>query len=140
MHLITLTMSAMGFSLPLAGAAALTMPNERSTNAAPVGEYYLLTSVIDGGDQDKNNLYVSGYHTGPDPSSLPLHEGSNADRDVGAGLNDVTLGSIDVASKGFFNDTHQQFDYNSSFPWAFNMGSDTNYAGAEAFHTSLWGP
>ena len=48
---------------------------------------------------------------------------------VGAGLNDVTLGPIDVASKGFFNDTHQQFDYNTSFPWALSMGGDTNYAG-----------
>ena len=72
MHLITLTIFAIGFALPFTGAAAFTTSNERSTNAAPVGEYYLLTSVIDGGDEDKNNLYVSGYHTGLGYSSLPI--------------------------------------------------------------------
>ena len=53
----------------------------------------------------------------------------NIDFAPGAGLNDVTLGAIDVASVGYYNDTHQLFDYNSTFPWGLNMGADTNYAG-----------
>jgi len=48
---------------------------------------------------------------------------------AGAGFNDVTLGPIDVASKGFLNGTYQQFDYGTDFPWGLQMGNDLNYAG-----------
>lgn len=44
-------------------------------------------------------------------------------------MNDVTLGSVNVASKGFLNGTYQQFDYGTDFPWGFQMGGNTNYAG-----------
>lgn len=45
---------------------------------------------------------MSGYHTG-------------------AGENDVTLETIDVASIGYLNGTNQQFDYGTSFPWGMVM-------------------
>ncbi|KAL6720344.1 hypothetical protein ACLMJK_002265 [Lecanora helva] len=89
------------------------MPTNATVTAGSLqGEYYLLTQVIGNGSVDKNDLYVSGYHTG-------------------AGTNDVTLGGVDVASKGYFNGTHQQFDYETSFPWGLSMGGDTNYAAWE---------
>lgn len=51
------------------------------------------------------------------------------DSKTGAGTNDVVLTTIDVASVGFLNDTNQQFDYNTTFPWGLEMGDDANYAG-----------
>ena len=64
-------------------------------------------------------------------SRLYEHEIVNKDSDPtsGAGTNDVTLESIDVASIGFLNGTYQQFDYNTTFPWGLQMGGDNNYAG-----------
>ena len=41
----------------------------------------------------------------------------------------MTLEGIDVASVGFLNGTHQQFDYDTPFPWGLQMGGDDNYAG-----------
>lgn len=76
-------------------------------------EYYLKTCVINATDDygtNKEGLYVASYHTG-------------------AGLNDVALISdISGASKGFLNDTYQQFDYNTSFPWYLDLGYEP-YAG-----------
>lgn len=48
---------------------AVTTPN---ANFTPPSRYYLKTSVIDDGDADKNDLYVSSYHTGP-LLTLTLH-------------------------------------------------------------------
>ena len=119
--------------LPCLLAAPLSTSNTTSVTAntgAILGEYYLVTSVIGPGNINKSGLYVSGYHTGT-PCSLRclppvIHNTNNM---AGAGLNDVTLGPIDVASKGFLNGTYQQFDYNTTFPWGLDMGSDGNYAG-----------
>jgi hypothetical protein len=90
----------------------LASPEERR-QAVSHNEYYLKTCVIHAADDygtNKEGLYVSGYHTG-------------------AGLTDVALTSdISIASKGFLNDTYQQFDYNTSFPWYMDLGYEP-YAG-----------
>ena len=117
--------------LRLAFTAPFSISNTTNTTESPgslQGEYYLMTSVIGDGNRDKNDLFVSGYHTGKF-DSRKCFSTNKIDQVAGAGLNDVVLGNIDIASKGFINDTHQQFDYNTSFPWAFQMGGDTNYAG-----------
>ena len=54
-------------SLPVAFTAPFAVFNTTNTTVAPgalQGEYYLLTEVIGSGNADKNDLYVSGYHTG----------------------------------------------------------------------------
>ena len=45
---------------------ALTTNYDSATNAtrAPPSRYYLKTRVIDHGNLDKNDLYLSSYHTG----------------------------------------------------------------------------
>lgn len=94
--------------------ATITPPStvNLTTNGtiAPPSRYYLQTRVKGHGNADKNGLYVSGYHTG-------------------AGENDVTLESIDVASVGFLNGTNQQFDYDDNFPWGMVMDVYDDYAG-----------
>lgn len=73
-------------------------------------EYYLKTRTIDP-FSDKNNLYVVTYHTG-------------------AGLNDAVLVSnITYASKGYFNDGFQLFDFRTIFPWRMTLGGASNNAG-----------
>lgn len=58
-----------------------------------------------------NNLYVYGYHTG-------------------AGLNDAVLSAnAGDASKAFLNNTNVQFDLDTPFPWGFNMVGASNYGG-----------
>ena len=70
-------------NLSLAFALATPNPaNNSNTTITPPSRYYLKTRVLDNnGNADKNNLYVSSYHTGvfalkpPFPSlflSLPL--------------------------------------------------------------------
>jgi hypothetical protein len=90
----------------------LASPEERR-QAVSNDEYYLKTCVINATDDygtNKEGLYLSSYHTG-------------------AGLSDVALISdLSVAGKGFLNDTYQQFDYNSSFPWYMDLGYEP-YAG-----------
>ncbi|KAG8526131.1 uncharacterized protein KY384_000124 [Bacidia gigantensis] len=77
----------------------------------PPNRYRLRTSVTHGGDPSKHGLYVSGYHTG-------------------AGLNDAVL-TEGTGSIGFLNDTYQQFDFNTTFPWSFNLISASNYGAWE---------
>ncbi|KAL9103717.1 MAG: hypothetical protein Q9163_001267 [Psora crenata] len=113
MHILNVTLFtllAFTFSVPLGAPLATT--SAFPTTATLPARYYLKTKVAHGGDKAKDGLYVSGYHTG-------------------AGLNDVTLEDISVASIGFLNDTYQQFDYNTTFPWSLDMGGDTNYAAWE---------
>ena len=90
----------------------LASPEERR-QAVSNDEYYLKTCVINATDDygtNKEGLYLSGYHTS-------------------AGLSDVALISdLSIASKGFLNDTYQQFDYNSSIPWYMDLGYEP-YAG-----------
>ncbi|KAK0508166.1 hypothetical protein JMJ35_009250 [Cladonia borealis] len=82
------------------------------TTVTQPDQYYLKTCVKGTGNQAKEGLYVTSYHTG-------------------AGTSDVTLEGIDVASVGFLNGTHQQFDYDTPFPWGLQMGGDDNYAAWE---------
>ncbi|KAL9072677.1 MAG: hypothetical protein Q9161_003385 [Pseudevernia consocians] len=122
------TLKTLAFLLTLPSALALATPPypvNATTNVTitsppivnittngtitPPSHYYLQTRVKGYGNEDKNGLYVSGYHTG-------------------AGENDVTLESIDVASVGFLNGTYQQFDYGTDFPWGMVMGLYDYYA------------
>lgn len=83
-----------------------------TTNATitPPSRYYLQTRVRGSGNESKSGLYVSGYHTG-------------------AGENDATLESIEIASIGYLNGTNQLFDYGEDFPWGMVMDVDDDYAG-----------
>lgn len=69
----------------------------------PPSRYHLQTRVKGSENEDKNGLYVIGYHTG-------------------AGESDVTLEPLaDYASTGFLNGTNQQFEYGTDFPWGMEM-------------------
>lgn len=123
-----LTLQTLAFLLSLSSALALTTPPSPTstfnativppftvnltTNGTitPPSRYYLQTRVKGPANEDKNGLYVSGYHTG-------------------AGMNDATLGSIDVASVGYLNGTNQQFEYDTDFPWGMVMVLYDFYAG-----------
>ncbi|KAM0800328.1 hypothetical protein BDR22DRAFT_963289 [Usnea florida] len=101
-------------------ALALTTSHNSATNAtsAPPSRYYLKTRDIDNGNSDKNNLYLSSYHSG-------------------AGENDVVLQPLSDFSAdnpptvGFLNGTHQQFDLRTpGIPWSFVMDdTEATYAG-----------
>lgn len=57
----------------------ITAANNTNTTTTlpdgPTDEYYLVTQIIDYGNEDKNGLYVSGYHTGRDLTpSFTLHD------------------------------------------------------------------
>ncbi|CAD6586523.1 MAG: hypothetical protein ASARMPRED_002748 [Alectoria sarmentosa] len=98
-------------SLPL--TLAVTPPNLTNSTANTTftlpSRYYLKTSVIDDGNADKNDLYVSSYHTGP-------------------GLSDATLLPFSTIGNtvGFLNETHQQFDLHSSVPFGMIMEPSEN--------------
>lgn len=98
------TLLSLGVASPIASL---------DTRAVPAN-YTLRTKVVNGtGDlgSKKGGLYVTAWHTG-------------------AGFNDaVLLNDSSTAAKGYLNDTYQQFNLGSEFPWYFAMGSDTNYAG-----------
>ena len=81
-HLVTMhnkilpaILSLINLSLTL----ALTPPNATNSSAnttlTPPSRYYLKTRVLDEANADKNDLYVSSYHTGASetPSPLPFH-------------------------------------------------------------------
>ena len=109
------TLPALASLLALPSALALATPpypTNTTTNGTitPPSRYYLQTRVKGYGNSDKNGLYVSGYHTG-------------------AGLNDATLQTIDVATAGYLNGTNQQFDLGTEFPWGMNMVDYDYYAG-----------
>jgi len=77
MHL-TFVLTLLSATLPFAFTAPFAYLNTTNTTVAPgtslVGEYYLQTSVIGDGHDDKDGLYVSGYHTGdPRRPSLITH-------------------------------------------------------------------
>ena len=117
-----LSQIGLAFILILPSTIALTVPHRvnvttkatttppSTVTPAPPSRYYLQTRVKGHGNADKDGLYVSGYHTG-------------------AGENDVTLESIDVASVGSLNGTNQQFDYGDTFPWGMVMDTYDDYAG-----------
>lgn len=95
-------------SLTLAVIPSNANNSTANTTFTPPSRYYLKTSVIDGGNADKNDLYVSSYHTG-------------------AGLGDATLIPFSTTGTvGFLNATHQQFDLHSSVPVAMIMEPSEN--------------
>ena len=66
-------LSLVNLSLTLAVNAA--SPDDSTTHTAlkPPARYYLKTSVIGDGNADKNDLYVSTFHTGPPSPVLALY-------------------------------------------------------------------
>ena len=80
MQIITFSTFLSLIALPF--TLTLTLPTNSSGNTTltPPSRYYLKTVVLDNGNADKNNLYVSSYHTGPlkpfpfSPVSLALTE------------------------------------------------------------------
>lgn len=114
--------SLLCFSLAAPQAAPSTTTATASSSIPTTGEYYLKSQVINRRSASKNGLYVSAYHTG-------------------AGLNDATLGpGSEGSAKGFLNETYQQFDLGTAFPWGLSIGADTNYAGMisrSARHTAI---
>lgn len=71
-------------NLSLALAVTPSTPSNSTTNTTftPPSRYYLKTSVIGDGSADKNDLYVSSYHTGPLPPALwclPLSYSAKSD-------------------------------------------------------------
>ena len=114
-----LTLPALASLLALPSTLALTTPPYTNTTTngtiTPPSRYYLQTHVKGSGNPDKNGLFVSGYHTG-------------------AGENDATLQSIDVAAPGYLNGTNQQFDLGTQgIPWGMNMVDYDYYAGMVSF-------
>ncbi|KAF6235745.1 hypothetical protein HO173_005940 [Letharia columbiana] len=101
--------SFINLSLALAVTPSNPTNSTANTTFTPPSRYYLKTSVIGAGNADKNDLYVSSYHTGP-------------------GLSDATLLPFSPTSNtvGFLNDTHQQFDLHSSVPFGMIMEPSEN--------------
>lgn len=83
--------------------------HRRQATNATTNPFFLKTS---GSSNNKHNgLYVTAYHTG-------------------AGFNDAVLESENTnAGQAILNGTNVQFDLGTSYPWGFEMGGDTNYAG-----------
>lgn len=65
------TLPAFLFFIDISLTLAVTPPNPTnstiSTTFTPPNRYYLKTRVIEDGNADKNDLYVSSHHTGPLP-------------------------------------------------------------------------
>ncbi|KAM0794290.1 hypothetical protein BDR22DRAFT_712883 [Usnea florida] len=104
--------------ITLSLAANTASPDSSTTNPTliPPARYYLKTSVIGDGSADKNDLYVSSFHTGP-------------------GLSDATLLPSSPTGNlvGYLNATHQQFDFDTPVPFAMIMESDENLDAAWNF-------
>lgn len=121
-------------SLTLAVIPSNANNSTANTTFTPPSRYYLKTSVIDGGNADKNDLYVSSYHTGPLPSLSSINSPSSnathiasSNSTTGAGLGDATLIPFSTTGTvGFLNATHQQFDLHSSVPVAMIMEPSEN--------------
>ena len=65
MQIITLSTFFSLIALPFALTLALPTNSSANTTITPPSRYYLKTVVLNNGNADKNNLYVSSYHTGP---------------------------------------------------------------------------
>lgn len=72
-------LSLLSLSLTLAATPPDTSNSTTNTTITPPSRYYLKTSVVRDGNADKNDLYVSSYHTGlftpsplPPPFSVPI--------------------------------------------------------------------
>jgi hypothetical protein len=105
MHLLTILLFTLSFLL-----SSIAIASPLATRQFDQEEYYLKTRTTDPFN-DKNNLYVIAYHTG-------------------AGLNDVLLiPNMTRASKGYFIDGYQMFEFRTIFPWRMNMGGTAISAG-----------
>ena len=68
-------------AIPIRRHSSVALTNNTVT---PPAQYYLKTSVKGTGNQDKEGLYVSGYHTGLSSHLLPmlLHHSTKGQREV----------------------------------------------------------
>lgn len=66
MHITLSAFTSLIINLSLTLALTTPTPTNSSTNTTitPPSRYYLKTRVLDNGNADKNDLYVSSYHTG----------------------------------------------------------------------------
>ncbi|KAL3475243.1 hypothetical protein BJX99DRAFT_229879 [Aspergillus californicus] len=95
--------STLSLLLSAAVASPFVARQDNATNT-----FYLKTYGAE--NQDHNDLYVYGYHTG-------------------AGLNDAVLTSDrETASAAYLNGTSVLFDYSTSFRWGMLPLGVTNYA------------
>ncbi|KAL8792085.1 MAG: hypothetical protein Q9195_005340 [Heterodermia aff. obscurata] len=111
LFLFLLNLTATSDALSSAGPELVKKDDETSL-------FRLKTKVINGGDNNLENLYVDSYHTG-------------------AGTSDATLGYSNTAVWGFLNGTVMQFNI-STFPWSFLMPSDLTYDGTSASHDTTF--
>ena len=71
MHIFTLSTFLALIALPLTLTIALPTNSSANTTLTPPSRYYLKTVVLNNGNADKNDLYVSSYHTGPHLKYFP---------------------------------------------------------------------
>lgn len=113
---LTACLSLINLSLTLAANAASLDDSTTHTTLKLPARYYLKTSVIGDGNADKNDLFVSSFHTGP-------------------GLSDATLlpSSSTGNLVGYLNATHQQFDFDTPVSFGMIMESEENLDAAWNF-------
>ncbi|CAF9924306.1 hypothetical protein IMSHALPRED_006146 [Imshaugia aleurites] len=110
MHItLSALLSLAHLSLTLAATTSNAISSIANATLTPPIRYYLKTSVIDDDDSDKNDLYVTSWHTG-------------------AGFGDATLRPFSTLNKtvGFLNDTRQQFDLYTSITYGMIMAPSDN--------------
>lgn len=111
----------------LALAVAAPAPQ---TAPVPKGQYFLKSVTIGGPSTNKSNLYIEAYHTGAGFNDASVLLSSPPD---GSKLTSsrvlVTKTGTNYAAPAFLNETYQEFNLGSSFPWGFVMGNDYNYMG-----------
>ena len=99
--------SLVSMGLVVAGTLSL------GVSAAPVTNFprFVLKTVVTAGNTDKNNLYLTSYHTG-------------------AGMADAVLTTVKPTVPLFLNNTAIQFDYGKTVSGLtyLNLQGDTNYA------------
>lgn len=133
---IPVSIFILNLSLTLAVTNASPTNTTANTTITPPSRYYLKTRVIGDGNADKDGLYVSSYHTGPLTLTLSYHSPPHlkatnivlSNAATGPGLSDATLIPFSPTSTtvGFLNDTHQQFDFDTSVPFGMIMEASEN--------------
>lgn len=107
----TITALLTGLASLVATAPSSVVNRRQSSLSEPGKSYYLQTRVTStqGNASAHNDLYLAGYHTG-------------------AGMNDVVLvRDVSLAVKGFQNDTYQEFDLGSPFPYGLTKSGSQIY-------------
>ena len=78
MHItLSALLSLARLSLTLAATTSNAISSIGNATLTPPIRYYLKTSVIDDDDSDKNDLYVTSWHTGPSPTSSSIKHHSH---------------------------------------------------------------